>query len=124
MNGNDKLDDELKKLAEVENELRSCIGLKILKASFDAYETGRRVEYEVNKLVDIGNRSEQNDILDWLSPFDFSRVYRELQERVSKDGVAGRWLLKSQLFEKWRDEDINRLWYTGKRKSPYQTQYS
>lgn len=108
----------------MENELRSCIGLKILKVSFDAYETGRRVEYQVNKLVDIGNHSEQNDILDWLSPFDFSRVYRELQERVSKNGVAGRWLLKSQLFEKWRDEDINRLWYTGKRKSPYQTQYS
>lgn len=111
-------------MTAADDELRLCIGIGSWKASHDSNETGLRIESQVNKLVEKDNRSEQDEIYEWLSPLEFSRVHRELEDRVSQAIVAGKWLLKSDLFENWRDHNINQIWYKGKRKSIFQTKCS
>ncbi|KAM0426267.1 hypothetical protein ACHAPT_008307 [Fusarium lateritium] len=105
--GTDPFEEELRKLVEADNSLRACIGMKNLDAALSLKES-------VNKLVDASNLSDRDEILNWLSTLDFSRMHSELEHRVSESPVAGRWLLKSPEFERWRDGDSNRLWYTGK----------
>ncbi|KAL6858414.1 hypothetical protein J3F83DRAFT_357808 [Trichoderma novae-zelandiae] len=107
LGGGDKLDDELEKLNAAEKQLRDCISTMTLKVGLD-------VKSGMRKLLRRGDSFERGDILDWLSPLDFSRVHQELKEGVSTTGVAGRWLLRSELFKRWRDEDVDRLWYVGK----------
>ena len=108
LSGNDKLDGEIAKLTAAEKQLRDCISTMTLKIGLD-------VRSGVSKLVSSSDRSERDDILDWLSPLNFAGVHRELEERVPTTSIAGRWLLRSELFKRWRDQDVNMLWYVGKR---------
>ncbi|OTA03559.1 hypothetical protein A9Z42_0040430 [Trichoderma parareesei] len=107
LNGNDKLDGEIAKLAAAHKQLRDCISTESLKATLD-------VRSDMSKIVSSNDRSERTVILEWLSPLDFSKVDDELAKRVSTTVVAGRWLLESELFRQWRDGNVDRLWYVGK----------
>ncbi|KAK7532449.1 uncharacterized protein J3D65DRAFT_636864 [Phyllosticta citribraziliensis] len=102
----DELSDALSKATEAEENLTKCI--RALTLALVA-----KTHRKVSKIADQYKDHERDDILDWLSKLNFNTVHQSLQERVGESLVAGRWLLESDTFTRWRDGDINRLWCTG-----------
>ncbi|KAK7511260.1 uncharacterized protein IWZ02DRAFT_494485 [Phyllosticta citriasiana] len=102
----DEFDEALSKSAQAETDLERSIDALNLALSAKTY-------LEVKKMADKNEEDERDDILDWLSELNFNQEHQRLQERVYDSRVAGRWLLKSDAFTRWRDGDSHRLWYTG-----------
>ncbi|OJD29624.1 ankyrin-1 isoform x1 [Diplodia corticola] len=124
----DTLKDPLSKMAKADSNLGRCaqmtglaIGTKTYAATGrieqgveEGNERGERLEFQLNRVQQSNEFDQRDAILDWLSPLDFHQVHRSLEQRVSESPVAGKWLLQSQTFEHWRDQDLHRLWYKGK----------
>ncbi|KAF2019999.1 hypothetical protein BU24DRAFT_131110 [Aaosphaeria arxii CBS 175.79] len=107
--GESDADEELAEFRRIEHDLLESINMWTL-----AEVTGIRKGLQRSSTIS----SKWQELLVWLSRVDFLGKYNELIDRVHERPRAGRWLLESEPFVKWRDQDEDRLWYTGKRELP------
>lgn len=120
MKGNDKLQPELDSLKRADKELRVCIDIMTFRDGMETKETTRRIDANVEKLLAPNDPHERNDMLDWLSPLNSFDMHQRVKKQAGDFVTGGKWLLESKLFERWKTQEVNRIWYTGDRKSIFQ----
>ncbi|KAK8158611.1 hypothetical protein BKA80DRAFT_311528 [Phyllosticta citrichinensis] len=102
----DEFDEALSRTNEAENDLKESI--EALNHILNP-----KTHLAVSKIADKHEGDDRNDILNWLSRLNFDQDHQRHQGRIHGSHVAGRWLLESDTFTRWRDGNTHRLWYTG-----------
>ncbi|KAK6709881.1 hypothetical protein SNK05_004357 [Fusarium graminearum] len=104
--GEEDVDPALDRFTEADKALRDCISVSTLDATLSNQDSF---------LDDLTYRDE---LLGWISSTNYSNMHQRIREQTPHLVIGGRWLLTSELFTKWKEHDVDRIWYTGKRKHP------
>ncbi|KAG8160792.1 hypothetical protein KVR01_009056 [Diaporthe batatas] len=113
LSGDDKIDSELQEFNKVDEALRYFIEIATYKTVAQAGEALTQVIAGMKKLLDSDDRSQRDEMLDWLSVLEAPKMHEKVVSEVPKVSVGGNWLLRSELFRAWKEQDVNRIWYTG-----------
>ena len=95
------LGPELERFNKAEKWLNDRIPGEI----FDAVQVTRRFHCD----------EERSDILEWISTINAEEMHTNILTQADDIVVGGDWLLKSELFNSWKGNAFNRVWYTGDR---------
>ncbi|KAH8765447.1 hypothetical protein F5883DRAFT_100346 [Diaporthe sp. PMI_573] len=106
--GTGSLDDKLKEFEDISDSLRDT-------TLTHTYALTRQVDTRIAGLQEDALRADQNRKIDCLSSLVFDTTYNSLLNRVLNQPYAGSWMLELDDFKRWRDEDVDKLWYFGKR---------
>ena len=72
------------------------------------------IERLAQQLSDVASRTltaEENDILDWLSNYDFSESYNTA--KLKREPGTGWWVLNSLQYKTWKESGDKMLWLYG-----------
>ncbi|CEF76368.1 unnamed protein product [Fusarium graminearum] len=100
--GEEDVDPALDRFTEADKALRDCISVSTLDATLSNQDSF---------LDDLTYRDE---LLGWISSTNYSNMHQRIREQTPHLVIGGRWLLTSELFTKWKEHDVDRIWYTGK----------
>ncbi|TGO30135.1 hypothetical protein BPAE_0007g00080 [Botrytis paeoniae] len=106
MRGDDKLDASFKRMQAADDQFSSALRVATVAL-------GTTVVKGMTDITAGIGRKRFQEILNWLSRKDFFNTYQKLREEVEYNPNAGKWLLNSKQFRRWRDQDCRGLWYTG-----------
>lgn len=95
-------------MESAEEELTKCVDY----ATLDQVKTSGRSIQIIESQV---NQEKRSDMLTWLSPLSFDPRHDELLAQIKDQPNAGKWLLDSNTFRRWKETERSSLWYTGKR---------
>jgi hypothetical protein len=85
---------------------------------------GNVIQQVIQRALTFESRS-RNDILKWLSPLSFQQTHERIRDKALlqdktmvslNDDYTGKWLLESDVFDRWQSREICKLWYHGMRK--------
>ncbi|UZP36909.1 hypothetical protein NXS19_004725 [Fusarium pseudograminearum] len=102
LKGDDEVDPALDRFTEADKALRDCISVSTLEATL------------INQDSSANDLSYRDELLGWLSSINYTGSHQRIREQTPHLVIGGRWLLTSELFMKWKEHDVDRIWYTGK----------
>ncbi|KAM0348544.1 hypothetical protein ACHAO7_011862 [Fusarium culmorum] len=102
LKGEEDVDPALDKFTEADKALRDCISVSTLDATL------------TNQDNFPNDLSYCDELLGWISSIEYSNMHQRIREQTPYLVIGGRWLLTSEVFTKWKEHDVDRIWYTGK----------
>ena len=103
----------LRTIADLRDNLILATSTLQLDVSMTSLDRLDRVNINIEELIDKSMKSEDRDLMSWLSPLDFSSKQSDALSRRQEG--TGRWLLESNEFRAWLETAGRVLWCPGMR---------
>ncbi|KAI1413270.1 hypothetical protein F5Y13DRAFT_198994 [Hypoxylon sp. FL1857] len=109
VSGTDELNAVMKEFAEADDALRFCLGIKTMETTLETKQNIQQIANVMSILLQTNSQDEWDEILEWLSTLESPKMHASIKQQAQ----GGSWLLESELFRAWREQDVNKVWYTG-----------